>query len=70
MFRRQKFSVGAIVKGAVALAKGANQSGKAGLKTKFKTTKTINVIMFLCLCINDSQNLIASYKSFIKIDVK
>tara|TARA_R100000315_G_scaffold43129_1_gene19042 strand:- start:216 stop:734 length:519 start_codon:yes stop_codon:yes gene_type:complete len=36
MFRRQKFSVGAIVKGAVAAAKGANITGKAGLKAKKK----------------------------------
>ena len=39
MFRRQKFSVGAIVKGAVAAAKGANKTGKAGLKAKKKIEK-------------------------------
>ena len=39
MFRRQKFSIGAIVKGAVAAGKGANQSGKAGLKAKKKIDK-------------------------------
>jgi hypothetical protein len=45
-------------------------SGNAGLKTEFKTSKTINVIMLLCLFINDSQNHFASYKNFIKINVK
>ena len=39
MFRRQKFSVGAIVRGAVAAAKAANQTGKAGLKAKKKIDK-------------------------------
>ena len=39
MFRRQKFSVGAIVKGAVAAVKGANQTGKAGFKAKKKIDK-------------------------------
>ena len=39
MFRRQKFSVGTIVKGAVAAAKGANKTGKAGLKAKKKIDK-------------------------------
>jgi len=39
MFRRQKFSVGTIVKGAVAAAKGANKTGKAGLKAKEKIEK-------------------------------
>ena len=36
MFKRQKYGVGTGLKGAVALAKGANQSGKAGLKAKKK----------------------------------
>ena len=39
MFRRQKFSIGAIVRGAVASAKAANQTGKAGLKAKKKIDK-------------------------------
>ena len=38
-YYRQKFSVGAIVKGAVAAVKGANQTGKAGLKAKEKIDK-------------------------------
>ena len=39
MFRRQKYGIGTGIKGAVALAKGANQSGKAGLKAKKKIEK-------------------------------
>ena len=39
MFRRQKYGIGTGIKGAVALAKGANQSGKAGLKAKKKIDK-------------------------------
>ena len=36
MFRRQKFSVGLLAKTATALGKGANKTGKAGLKAKKK----------------------------------
>ena len=36
MFRRQKYGIGTGIKGAVALGKGANQTGKAGLKAKKK----------------------------------
>jgi len=39
MFRRQKYGIGAIVKTAIAAGKGANQSGKAGLKAKKKIDK-------------------------------
>ena len=39
MFRRQKYGVGTGIKGAVALAKGANITGKAGLKAKKKIDK-------------------------------
>jgi len=39
MFRRQKYGIGTGIKGAVALAKGANQSGNAGLKAKKKIDK-------------------------------
>jgi hypothetical protein len=39
MFRRQKYGVGTGIKGAVALGKGANQSGKAALKAKNKIDK-------------------------------
>jgi len=39
MFRRQKYGIGTGIKGAVALGKGANQSGKAGLKAKKKIDK-------------------------------
>ena len=35
-YYRQKFAVGAVVKGAVAAAKGANITGKAGFKAKKK----------------------------------
>ena len=36
MFRRQKYGIGTGIKGAVAAAKGANKTGKAGLKAKKK----------------------------------
>ena len=36
MFRRQKYGIGTGIKGAVALGKGANQSGKAAFKAKKK----------------------------------
>jgi hypothetical protein len=36
MFRRQKYGIGTGIKGAVALGKGANITGKAGLKAKKK----------------------------------
>ncbi len=39
MFRRQKYGIGTGIKGAVALAKGANQSGKAAIKAKNKIKK-------------------------------
>jgi len=39
MFRRQKYGIGTGIKGAVAAAKSANQSGKAGLKAKKKIDK-------------------------------
>ena len=39
MFRRQKFSVGLLAKTATALGKGANKTGKAGLKAKKKIDK-------------------------------
>ena len=39
MFRRQKYGIGTGIKGAVALAKGANQSGKAAIKAKKKIDK-------------------------------
>ena len=39
MFRRQKYGIGTGIKGAVALAKGANKTGKAGLKAKEKIKK-------------------------------
>ena len=39
MFRRQKYGIGTGIKGAVALAKGANKTGKAGLKAKEKIEK-------------------------------
>ena len=35
-YYRQKFAVGAVVKGAVAAAKGANKTGKAALKAEKK----------------------------------
>ena len=39
MFRRQKYGIGTGIKGAVALGKGANITGKAGLKAKKKIDK-------------------------------
>jgi len=39
MFRRQKYGIGTGIKGAVALAKGANQTGKAALKAQNKIKK-------------------------------
>ncbi len=39
MFRRQKYGIGTGIKGAVALGKGANQSGKAAIKAKNKIEK-------------------------------
>jgi len=39
MFRRQKYGIGTGIKGAVALGKGANKTGKAGLKAKKKIEK-------------------------------
>ena len=39
MFKRQKYGVGTGIKGAVAAAKGANKTGKAGLKAKKKIEK-------------------------------
>ena len=39
MFRRQKYGIGTGIKGAVALGKGANQSGKAAIKAKKKIEK-------------------------------
>ena len=39
MFRRQKYGIGTGIKGAVALAKGANQTGKAAIKAKNKIKK-------------------------------
>ena len=39
MFRRQKYGIGTGIKGAVALGKGANQSGKAAIKAKKKIDK-------------------------------
>jgi len=39
MYKKQKYGVGTGIKGAVALVKGANQSGKAGLKAKKKIDK-------------------------------
>jgi len=39
MFRRQKYGIGTGIKGAIALGKGANQSGKAALKAKKKIDK-------------------------------
>ena len=35
-YYRQKFAVGAVVKGAVAAAKGANKTGKSALKAEKK----------------------------------
>ena len=39
MFRRQKYGIGTGIKGAIALGKGANQSGKAAIKAKNKIKK-------------------------------
>ena len=39
MFRRQKYGIGTGIKGAIALGKGANQTGKAAIKAKNKIKK-------------------------------